>query len=189
LSWNWSIWKNHFSTYVPILDFIHAIQYVFAAAQAATSDEPAAWEAYVGWVARCWKGWVDEVIAELGDACRQRGLDVPDRVADDDPAKPLADALRYLTNNRDRMDYPYVRRAYTGYYPERPVQAATKPIADLATIALGGGRVRLSWTAPPGEPVRYQVKWADKPMVERLAWLEEQDMKANWRAAATVSRS
>ena len=31
---NWSVWRRHFSHYTPILDFIHAICYVFAAAVA-----------------------------------------------------------------------------------------------------------------------------------------------------------
>ena len=26
LNWNWSIWKKHFPTFTPILDFIHATQ-------------------------------------------------------------------------------------------------------------------------------------------------------------------
>src|SRR5690606_40852275 len=28
LPWNWSIWKEHFSDYVPILDFIHVLSYL-----------------------------------------------------------------------------------------------------------------------------------------------------------------
>jgi len=32
------------------------------------------------------------------------------QVADDDPVKPLYDAIRYLTNNRQRMDYPRYRQ-------------------------------------------------------------------------------
>ena len=31
---NWAIWRQHFSSFVPILDFIHALSYVFAAATA-----------------------------------------------------------------------------------------------------------------------------------------------------------
>ena len=31
---NWTMWRNHFSSFVPILDFIHALSYVFAAALA-----------------------------------------------------------------------------------------------------------------------------------------------------------
>jgi hypothetical protein len=26
---NWTLWRNHFSSFVPILDFIHALTYVF----------------------------------------------------------------------------------------------------------------------------------------------------------------
>ena len=35
LPWNWTIWKRYFPTFIPILDFIHAIHYVFNAAMAA----------------------------------------------------------------------------------------------------------------------------------------------------------
>lgn len=83
--------------------------------------------------------------------------------------------------------YPYVPRGYTGYYPERPDKSAPEAISDLTTKALGGGKVQLAWTAPAGEPVRYQVKWADRPMVERLRWPEEKTAKANWWAADQVT--
>ena len=39
LNWNWSIWKKHFPKFTPILDFIHAIQYVFSAALVVHSNE------------------------------------------------------------------------------------------------------------------------------------------------------
>jgi hypothetical protein len=60
-------------------------------------------------------------------------------------------------------------------------------VTDLAAEALGGGRVKLTWTAPAGEPARYQVKWAERPMIERLKWPEEKDVKANWWAAENVA--
>jgi hypothetical protein len=84
--------------------------------------------------------------------------------------------------------YPYVPRAYTGYYPERTDKTPPAAVTDLAAEALGGGQVRLTWTAPAGVPVRYQVKWADKPIVERLAYPAEKDAKANWWAATPVLR-
>lgn len=34
LPWNWTIWREHFPTFTPILAFIHAVQYLYAAAQA-----------------------------------------------------------------------------------------------------------------------------------------------------------
>ena len=39
-----------------------------------------------------------------------RGIDLDHRLADDDPNRPLTDAVRYLRNNRSRMDYPRYRR-------------------------------------------------------------------------------
>lgn len=110
LNWNWSIWKTHFSTFVPILDFIHAIHYVFAAAMCLESQEKEGWTTYVRFITMCWQGRVDSVIGILTAACETRGVNLEVRIADDDPNKPLADAVRYLTNNRSRMDYPRFRQ-------------------------------------------------------------------------------
>lgn len=111
LNWNWSIWKEHFPTFVPVLDFVHAIHYVFAAAMCIGSDESEGWTIYKQYVTLCWQGRVDLVIEKLIDASTARGVDLQGRIADEDPNKPLADAVRYLTNNRSRMDYPAYRRA------------------------------------------------------------------------------
>lgn len=110
LNWNWTIWKKYFRTFVPILDFIHAIQYIFSAAMAMVADETEGWNTYVRMVTLCWQGKVDSVIQELRNACRSQGIDFQQKVGDDDPRKPLVDAVRYLTNNRTRMDYPRYRR-------------------------------------------------------------------------------
>jgi hypothetical protein len=110
LPWNWTIWKKHFRSFVPILDFIHAIQYVFNAALSLADNEADGWDAYVHSITLCWQGRVDDVIRQWTDACRTRGISVEAKLADDDPNKPLVDAVRYLTNNRSRMDYPTYRR-------------------------------------------------------------------------------
>lgn len=110
LNWNWSVWKKYFPTFIPILDFIHAIQYIFAAAMAIASNETEGWSAYLRLVTLCWQGHVDWVIKDLTAACSERGIQLEEKVADDDPSKPLTDAVRYLTNNRTRMNYPRYRR-------------------------------------------------------------------------------
>jgi hypothetical protein len=110
LPWNWTIWKRHFRSFIPILDFIHAIQYVFNAAMCLADSEADGWDAYVHWITLCWQGRVEDVIRPWTDTCRGRGIDVEAKLADDDPNKPLVDAVRYLTNNRSRMDYPTYRR-------------------------------------------------------------------------------
>ena len=110
LNWNWSIWKKRFRTFIPILDFIHALQYVFAAAMNLGLPEADAWEMYVRFVTWCWQGRVKAVIEELTAACADRDIDLEAGVPQGDLHEPLTDAIRYLQNNRTRMDYPRYRR-------------------------------------------------------------------------------
>jgi hypothetical protein len=49
---------------------------------------------------------VEAIDLELID----RGVAEADELPEDDPLRPLANAARYFTNNRDRMDYPRYRR-------------------------------------------------------------------------------
>lgn len=106
---NWTVWRNHFSSFVPILDFIHALSYVFAAAMAGRAFTEG-WTCYVRWINLVWQGRVDAVIEEL--ASRQSELGTP---AKDDPVgcprRIVASALGYLRNNRERMKYAEYRRA------------------------------------------------------------------------------
>jgi hypothetical protein len=109
LNWNWSIWKKYFATFTPVLDFIHAIQYVFCAAMSMTASVAEGWSLYLKLVTWCWQGQVEQVIAEFQAACRARGIDWTN-TKPSEVEKPLVDAVRYLTNNRQRMDYPRYRR-------------------------------------------------------------------------------
>jgi hypothetical protein len=43
-AWNWSIWKQYFPTFTPILDFIHVLSYLYAVASAVHSKVEDAWE-------------------------------------------------------------------------------------------------------------------------------------------------
>jgi hypothetical protein len=47
---------------------------------------------------------------------------------------------------------------------------APAAITDLTAEALGDGKARLTWSAPRGEPARFQLKWAEKQIVERVNW-------------------
>jgi hypothetical protein len=161
LNWNWSIWKNHFRTFVPILDFIHAIQYIFAAAMALCLNQAEAWATYVRLVTLCWQGGADTVIDELTTACRLRGIDLEQAVADDDPHKALSDAVRYLRNNRSRMDYPRYRRLGL------PVTSA--PMESL--IKQVGMRVKgteMFWDDPSGAEAILQIRAAALSEDQRL---------------------
>lgn len=161
LNWNWSIWKMYFPTFVPILDFIHAIQYVYCAAMALGLEATQAWETYVKFVTWCWQGKVDEVIRELMEACRARGISLEERVADDAAHKPLTDAIRYLQNNRSRMDYPRYRRLGL------PVTSA--PMESLIKqINLRVKGTEMFWDDPDGAEAILQIRAASISEDDRL---------------------
>jgi hypothetical protein len=105
---NWGVWERHFSSFVAIVDFIHALSYVFQAAMAGRPFAPG-WAAYTGWIAQVWAGQIEPVIAAL--AQRQAELGTP---ADDEPETSprnrVAEALVYLRNQKGRMCYAEYRK-------------------------------------------------------------------------------
>jgi hypothetical protein len=105
---NWTLWRNYFSSFVPILDFIHALTYVFHSAMAGRPFA-AGWEVYQRWIRWVWSGEVAKVIAEL--AARQAELGTPATDAKaTSPAHIVSRALGYLQNHKDRMRYAEYRR-------------------------------------------------------------------------------
>jgi hypothetical protein len=106
---NWAIHKQWFSDYVAILDFIHALSYVFAAAMAGRGFG-AGWEAYTAWIQLVWSGRVEEVITAL--EVRQSELGLPEEAdGETSPRRVVAEALTYLQNNKDKMRYDEYRKA------------------------------------------------------------------------------
>ena len=98
---NWAIWRQHFSSFTPILDFIHALSYVFAAAMAGRTFAEG-WSIYVQWIGWVWSGEVAEVIAALA----QRQLDLGAPLQGDGETSPrqiVAQALTYLQNHQSQM--------------------------------------------------------------------------------------
>ena len=105
---NWGVWRRHFSHYVPVLDFIHALTYVYAAAMAGRALKEG-WQAYRAWAQWVWSGQTDRVIAAL--AVRQRELGEPAKETPQTaPSAIVAKSLGYLRNQRSRMDYPDYRK-------------------------------------------------------------------------------
>lgn len=106
---NWGIHKQWFDDYVPILDFIHALTYVFASA-AAGRDFRVGWKTYRDWIRLVWSGRVEEVIAALEVRRSELGEAQKDD-CDTCPRRIVAEALSYLRNNKDRMRYAEYRKA------------------------------------------------------------------------------
>lgn len=109
-SWIWGIWERHFKPFgfIAILDVIHALTYVFAAA---TAGRPAddGWESYRRWITWVWQGQVTRVIGEL--ATRQQQLGPPsDTDGPTSVRRIVHDALTYLQNQSAKMNYPDYRK-------------------------------------------------------------------------------
>jgi len=126
---NWALHRQLFSSFVPILDFIHALSYVFASALAGRSFKEG-WAVYERWIQWVWSGAVARVIAEL--AVRQAELGTP---APEDPeGSPRAvvgRALTYLQNNQERMRYADYRRQglpLTSSYVESAVKQINRRV-------------------------------------------------------------
>lgn len=100
---NWSVHRQHFSHYTPILDFTHAVCYVYAAAMAG-QPTTSGWRDYCQWAQWLWEGATDRLIAAI--RVRSEKLGPPtESDAETSPRKIIAEALRYLENQRPRMKY------------------------------------------------------------------------------------
>ena len=106
---NWTVHKTHFPHFTAVLDFVHAVAYLFQAAGAVTSSPAAKWEQYIQWATAAWQGRIDDVIADL-QRWQQILGELPEKPSADDPGEVVRRTLGYLQNNRQRMNYPEYRR-------------------------------------------------------------------------------
>jgi hypothetical protein len=100
--------RRFFGSFVPILDFIHALSYVYAAATAGRL-RAAGWACYREWIRWVWQGQVRRVIVAL--EARQAELGLPAKgEAETSPRQVVARTLTYLRNQQDKMRYDEYRR-------------------------------------------------------------------------------
>ena len=109
-AWIWTIHAKYFKPFgfTPILDIIHAVTYVYAAAMAGRTREKGG-PVYRRWVHWLWHGALSELIAAL--ASRQAELGLP--TAEDSETSPrqiVSKALTYLQNHQSQMRYPEYRK-------------------------------------------------------------------------------
>jgi hypothetical protein len=64
LAYNWSIHRGYFADFVPIVDLLHVVRYLFKTAQAVEA-EAERWPLYLRWLRSCWQGQVAEVIQHM----------------------------------------------------------------------------------------------------------------------------
>jgi hypothetical protein len=105
---HWSLQRRFFGSFVPILDFIHALSYVYAAATAGQA-RLAGWLCYRQWIAWVWQGQVTKVLTAL--QARQAELGLPEKdEPKTSPRQVVQRALTYLGNQQDKMRYDAYRR-------------------------------------------------------------------------------
>lgn len=105
---HWRLQRRFFSSFVPILDFIHALSYVYAAALAG-QPRAVGWACYRQWIQWVWQGRVTEVLTAL--AARQAELGLPEpKEAETAPRQVVARTLTYLRNQQGKMQYDAYRR-------------------------------------------------------------------------------
>jgi hypothetical protein len=105
---NWTIQRRHFGSFTPILDFVHALSYVFSAAFAGLPQAEGE-ELYKRWIQVVWLGEVATILPELEARSAELGSP-PSGCVESDPRNLVFESLRYLTNNADKMRYDYYRR-------------------------------------------------------------------------------
>jgi hypothetical protein len=162
-AYNWAIHKGYFPDFEAIADFLHVLCYVYLAAWAGGGTEAERWSRYVHWLRGCWQGRVAEVLEELRRA--QGRLGEPpegEELAAHDPRQLVADAVRYLGNNQERMAYPRYR------------QEGLPVTSSLVESLVGEFNARVKgpekfWNRPAGAEAILQVRAALLSEDDRLA--------------------
>lgn len=104
---NWGVHRKHFSHYTPVLDFTHAVCYIYAAAMAGRTGL-AAWGDYCQWAQWLWSGDTAALIAAVAARAQELGPPGPDD--ETSPAALVDRTLCYLKNQRSRMKYDHYRK-------------------------------------------------------------------------------
>lgn len=110
-AWIWNLHAKWFPGLTAIVDFVHALTYLYVTATVLASSVTERWQWYVGWMTLLWQGRVREVIEDL-EARLQRlqPFTGEGRLPPTDPREALRRTLTYLRNNAARMNYPEYRK-------------------------------------------------------------------------------
>jgi hypothetical protein len=166
--YNWSIWAMHLVMlgFIPILDFLHLAVYLYAAACAAEGKgAEAAWALYESWLRLAWSGEVAALLRGLKAVGRRVGQPPP-KAKDDDKRKVVWEAIGYVTNNRDKMDYPRYRKLglpVSSASVESTIKQVNRRVKGSEKFWLQGGgeavlQVRAAHLSEDGRAERY---WAE----------------------------
>ena len=109
-NWIGPLAELHFPGWVQVLDFLHLLVHLYAAATAAyRSQARRAWACYEQWLRWAWSGQVGLLLEGLQRESERLGKP-PGKVSEDDPRRIVGLTLEYVKNNAERMDYARYRR-------------------------------------------------------------------------------
>jgi hypothetical protein len=110
-AWIWNQHEKWFSNLTPIVDFVHALTYLYVTATVLSASVLERWLLYVKWMTLCWQGRVREVIDDMeARLTRLEPFTGPGKLPATDPREALRRTLTYLKNNEQRMNYPEYRK-------------------------------------------------------------------------------
>jgi hypothetical protein len=185
-AYNWSIHQGYFGDFEPIVDFLHAVCYVFSSATAVSADEASGWSQYLAWMRACWQGRVADVLTALDHWQTRLGEPPPGEAAtaEDrrDPRRVVAQARSYLGNNRDRMAYPRYRRD------------GLPTTSSLVESLVGEVNARVKskqkhWTRPGGAESMLQLRAAVLSQDDRLHRFFAERPGCPFRKRGTISHA
>jgi hypothetical protein len=109
-NWIEPLGEMHFPGWVQVLDFLHLLTHLYAAATAAHPGQgKRAWSLYARMLRAAWAGRAQQVQGTLRCELERLGEPPSDAPADA-PGKVVARTLGYVEKNADRMNYPQYRR-------------------------------------------------------------------------------
>lgn len=108
----WTIYEDNFKPdgWLPILDFVHAVEYAWDGAKLSTETESHCWNKYVESITNIWQGRVlavmrklDKTTEELEHSNKAKSKNIEDKV------EKLKSIRGYFKNNYTKMNYPDYR--------------------------------------------------------------------------------
>lgn len=107
---NWTLQEQYFSDYTPIVDLMHALSYVYQAAQASAGDMEQCWQLCQHWLPLIWQGKVSQVVEAIDVQIAQIEAEAETRRERESVLETLHESRRYLSNNQNRMKYDKYRQ-------------------------------------------------------------------------------
>jgi hypothetical protein len=171
-NWIGPLGQMHFPGWEQILDFLHLLVHLYAAATAAYRGQGSAgrfraWRLYEQMLRAAWAGQVRQVQTALRQQVERLGP-LPAQAPADDPRKVLRLVLDYVTDNAERMDYPRYRRQglpVTSTLVESLIKQFNKRVKGTEKFWRRGGAEAIlqSRAAHLSEDGRAQAFYAHRP--------------------------